>query len=141
MGTMFIEENLKSSTLPGKKAVNDSPEVMFQQEVAHFRYTLKEVRKRLVEETTSMEVNVPESMRRKPGFWNFQSDPEILMDIINFPADLVQHYSNPEKGNTFTPQVSDLDSSISEFGLIHCCKQGFSQKLMTEWQTVKILMR
>ena len=29
----------------------------------------------------------------------------------------------------FHLRVSELDSSISEFGLIHCCKQGFQSKI------------
>ena len=29
----------------------------------------------------------------------------------------------------FHPIVSDMDSSISEYGNIHCCKKGFSQKI------------
>ena len=41
--------------------------------------------------------------------------------------------------NPFTPDY-EMDSSISEFGHIHCCKYGV-QKSVTEWQTVQIQMR
>ena len=30
---------------------------------------------------------------------------------------------------TFSPEFFDMDSSISEFGQIHCCKQGFRSKI------------
>ena len=43
----------------------------------------------------------------------------------------------------FYPQVSDMDSSISDFGHIHCCnlQTGFQSNSITEMQTVNILMR
>ena len=38
-------------------------------------------------------------------------------------------------------RVSDIDSSIPEFVHIHCCKQGFQSKSITEWHEVEILIR
>ena len=59
--------DLKSSTLPlsGKF----SPEDIFRSEVAHFRWTIREdknKRKQKVQESDSMVVEVPGSMKRKP---------------------------------------------------------------------------
>lgn len=59
--------DLKCSTLPAPGKF--SPEDIFQSEVAHFRWTIREhknKRKQKVQESGSMVVEVPGSMKRKP---------------------------------------------------------------------------
>ena len=71
--------------------------------------------------------------------WDYLSFPHSMLYnyhlkhmLLNL---LLQATTNAKHINPSTLEFLKC-SSISEFGHIHCYKQGFSKKSITEWQTV-----
>ena len=105
---MFVDENSepeedldsrKSNTLPTGSGKFDSPEFIFQQEVAHLRWSLKEKKPANISLSTEVQIG---SFKTKPApLCHQELEKSLEKEFIRtfYPSNMMLQDNLPERGN------------------------------------------